>query len=125
MITATWRGSRPRSISSSRALSAVPGLATMSRSITQRVYGSRRPYNWRFFMKTLSVLGSTGSIGRSALDVVEAFPDRFRVVALAAGRSVERLAEQVLAHEPELVSVSGQQEAEALKALLPRQGRVR
>jgi len=36
-------------------------------------------------MKTLSVLGSTGSIGRSALDVVEAFPDRFRVVALAAG----------------------------------------
>ncbi len=70
-------------------------------------------------MKTLSVLGSTGSIGRSALEVVEAFPDRFRVVALAAGRSVERLAEQVARHRPELVSVSGNEEAARLKALLP------
>ncbi|HEV8231994.1 MAG TPA: hypothetical protein VGQ75_06575, partial [Thermoanaerobaculia bacterium] len=37
-------------------------------------------------MKTVSVLGSTGSIGRAALDVIGSFPDRFRVGALAAGR---------------------------------------
>jgi len=76
-------------------------------------------------MKALSVLGSTGSIGRSVLDVVEAFPDRFRVVALAAGRSVERLAEQVAAHKPKLVSVAGPDEAAKLKELLPRAASVR
>ena len=76
-------------------------------------------------MKSLSILGSTGSIGRSALDVVAAFPNRFRVVALAAGRSVERLADQIVAHRPELVSVSGPDEATALKSLLPKGTAVR
>ena len=51
--------------------------------------GETPRYNRGFIMKRLSVLGSTGSIGHSALDVVEAFPDRYQVVALAAGRSVE------------------------------------
>jgi len=73
-------------------------------------------------MRSLSVLGSTGSIGRSALDVVESAPDRFRVVALAAGRSVERLAEQIAACKPELVSVSGPEQAEKLRGLLPKSG---
>ena len=76
-------------------------------------------------MKSLSILGSTGSIGRSALDVVAAFPNRFRVVALAAGRSVERLADQIVTHRPELVSVSGPDEAAALKSLLPKGTAVR
>ncbi|HXM76813.1 MAG TPA: 1-deoxy-D-xylulose-5-phosphate reductoisomerase, partial [Thermoanaerobaculia bacterium] len=76
-------------------------------------------------MKTLSVLGSTGSIGCSTLEVVEASPERFRVVALAAGRSVETLAKQVVAHRPELVSVSGHEEAEQLQALLPKNRKVR
>ena len=76
-------------------------------------------------MKKVAVLGSTGSIGRSALDVISAFPDRFRAVALSAGRSVERLADQVSAHRPELVSVSGPEEAARLKALLPSGSRVR
>ena len=70
-------------------------------------------------MKRLSVLGSTGSIGQSALDVVEAFPDRYRVVALAAGRSVEKLAEQAARHRPGLIAVAGREEAEKLRALLP------
>jgi len=70
-------------------------------------------------MKRLAVLGSTGSIGCSALDVVAALPDRFRVVALAAGRSVERLAEQVVAHRPELVSVAEKQDAARLRSMLP------
>jgi 1-deoxy-D-xylulose-5-phosphate reductoisomerase len=70
-------------------------------------------------MKSISVLGSTGSIGRSALDVIEAFPGAFRVVALAAGRSVEKLAPQIVRHHPELVSVSESEDARKLKSLLP------
>jgi 1-deoxy-D-xylulose-5-phosphate reductoisomerase len=70
-------------------------------------------------MKTLSILGSTGSIGRSSLDVVAAFPDRFRVVALAAGRSIDRLAEQVARFRPELVSIDSQEDVSRLKRLLP------
>jgi 1-deoxy-D-xylulose-5-phosphate reductoisomerase len=70
-------------------------------------------------MKYLAVLGSTGSIGRSALEVVEAFPDRYRVVALAAGRSVEVLAEQAARHRPALIAVAGREEASRLRALLP------
>jgi len=70
-------------------------------------------------VKNLSILGSTGSIGRAALDVASAFPDRFRVVALAAGRSIERLAGQVARHEPLLVSVEREEDVSSLRALLP------
>ena len=45
-------------------------------------------------MKRLAILGSTGSIGQSALDVVRAHPDRLKVVALAAGSNAGRLREQ-------------------------------
>jgi len=70
-------------------------------------------------MKSISVLGSTGSIGRASLDVVAAFPDRFRVVGLAAGRSIDRLAEQVRRHDPEFVSVEREEDVPRLRALLP------
>jgi 1-deoxy-D-xylulose-5-phosphate reductoisomerase len=70
-------------------------------------------------VKTVSVLGSTGSIGRSALDVVAAFPDRFRVVALAAGRSLDRLVPQVARFEPDFVSVEREEDIARLRALLP------
>ncbi len=76
-------------------------------------------------MKNLAILGSTGSIGRAALDVVSAFPDRFRVVALAAGRSLEKLAEQVSRHGPELVSVERAEDVSRLKSLLPAGAAVR
>jgi 1-deoxy-D-xylulose-5-phosphate reductoisomerase len=56
-------------------------------------------------MIRVAVLGSTGSIGRSALDVVERHPDRFQVVALAANSSLDRLAEQVARHRPEMAAV--------------------
>ncbi len=45
-------------------------------------------------MKRVAILGSTGSIGTQALDVIARHPDRFEVVGLAAGRQVERLREQ-------------------------------
>jgi 1-deoxy-D-xylulose-5-phosphate reductoisomerase len=70
-------------------------------------------------VKRVSVLGSTGSIGRATLDVVAAFPDRFRVVALAAGRSIDRLAQQVGRHDPEFVSVEREEDVPRLRALLP------
>src|SRR5579862_2460047 len=57
-------------------------------------------------MKNISILGSTGSVGVTTLDVVSRFPDRFRVVAMAAGRNLDLLAEQVRRFHPELVSVA-------------------
>jgi 1-deoxy-D-xylulose-5-phosphate reductoisomerase len=69
-------------------------------------------------MRNISILGSTGSIGKSTLAVVDAFPEELRVVGLAAGANVELLAEQVERYRPSLVSVRGQADAERLKALV-------
>jgi 1-deoxy-D-xylulose-5-phosphate reductoisomerase len=69
-------------------------------------------------MKRLVVLGSTGSIGEQTLAVAAAFPERYRVVALAAGRNVEKLAEQVRRFRPELVSVADAAGARALRERL-------
>src|SRR5580700_6471497 len=69
-------------------------------------------------MKTISVLGSTGSVGVTTLDVVGRFGDRFRVGAMAAGRNVELLAEQVRRFGPDLVSVADGEAACRLKELL-------
>ena len=71
-------------------------------------------------MKTVSLVGSTGSIGTQAVDVVEAAPDRFRVVAIAAQRSADLLAEQALRLRPELVSIGDPALAPALAPRLPR-----
>lgn len=70
-------------------------------------------------MKSLVILGSTGSIGVTTLDLVARFPDRFRAVGLAAGRNVERLAEQVRQFRPDAVATADQAGADALRALLP------
>ena len=67
-------------------------------------------------MKRLAILGSTGSIGEQTLEVVAQFPDRFRPVALAAGRRIEKLADQVKRFRPELVSVADEAGAEELRS---------
>jgi len=69
-------------------------------------------------MRQLSVLGSTGSIGASALDVVASHPDRLRVVALAAGRNIDLFVAQCRAFRPRLVSVADPHDALELKKLL-------
>jgi len=69
-------------------------------------------------MKTLAVLGCTGSIGRNVLGVVRSFGDRFRVAGLAAGRNVALLAEQMRDFRPEVVAVASRREAEGLRSLL-------
>ncbi len=65
-------------------------------------------------MKRIAVLGSTGSIGRATLAVVEAFPERFEVVALAAGGNIACLRDQVRRHRPEVVSVASEDDARKL-----------
>lgn len=69
-------------------------------------------------MKTLCILGSTGSIGQSTLDVASRFSDRFKVRALAARKSVERLAEQCRRFRPEAAAVFDAEAAAALQRLL-------
>ncbi|HEU5248570.1 MAG TPA: 1-deoxy-D-xylulose-5-phosphate reductoisomerase [Thermoanaerobaculia bacterium] len=69
--------------------------------------------------RAVSVLGSTGSIGRAALDVIGSFPDRFRVAALAAGRSLDRLVPQIERHAPLLVSVEREEDVARLESRLP------
>ncbi|MFH1035314.1 MAG: 1-deoxy-D-xylulose-5-phosphate reductoisomerase [Pseudomonadota bacterium] len=69
--------------------------------------------------RRLAILGSTGSIGVSTLEVVEAYPERFTVVSLAAARSVQKLAEQAVRHRPQVLAVIDQAAAAQLKALLP------
>lgn len=69
-------------------------------------------------MKSISILGSTGSIGQSALDVVSRHPDKFRVVGLAEGHDVTLLADQIKLFRPELVSVRDAQAAARLKDLI-------
>ena len=71
-------------------------------------------------MRKLAVLGSTGSIGVTTLAVAERFPEQFQVVALAAGRNVAKLVEQVRRFQPDLVSLATEDDARALKDQLPQ-----
>jgi 1-deoxy-D-xylulose-5-phosphate reductoisomerase len=73
-------------------------------------------------MKRISILGSTGSIGRSTLSVVESYPERFRVIALAAGRNVDAAFEQAQRWKPKLISVAAEGDAEILRARLKAAG---
>ncbi len=69
-------------------------------------------------MKRIAVLGSTGSIGCSSLRVIEAHPGAYQVTALAAGKNVDLLAEQVRKFSPLEVAVLGDREADSLKKRL-------
>ena len=68
--------------------------------------------------KKLAILGSTGSIGVNTLDVVRAHPERFKVVALTAGKQVDRLAQQCIEFKPVLAIVSDAKDAAHLEKLL-------
>jgi 1-deoxy-D-xylulose-5-phosphate reductoisomerase len=69
-------------------------------------------------MKRLAILGSTGSIGQSALAVVDAHPDKLQVVALAAGDNDVRLAEQVRKYKPAIAAMATSEGADRLRAAL-------
>lgn len=70
-------------------------------------------------MKRLAVLGSTGSIGVTTLDVVARFRDRFEVTGLAAGKNVERLAVQIETFAPRIVAVADEPSRKDLRDRLP------
>ena len=65
-------------------------------------------------IKNISVLGSTGSIGRSTMDIVRQYPDRFRIVGLAAYKNIDVLEEQIREFRPEIVGVYDPDNAEIL-----------
>ena len=73
-------------------------------------------------MPSLSILGSTGSIGRQTLSVVEALPGQFPILALAAGSNLDELLPQIEHHHPELVSVATPQLADELSGRLREKG---
>ncbi|MGA7293405.1 MAG: 1-deoxy-D-xylulose-5-phosphate reductoisomerase, partial [Terriglobales bacterium] len=73
-------------------------------------------------MKRIAILGSTGSIGRSTLSVVESYPDRFAVATLAAGNNVELAFEQAVRWKPRVLSVAKEQDAATLGAKLRSSG---
>ena len=68
-------------------------------------------------MKHLTILGSTGSIGVSTLEIVAAYPDRFRVVAMTAGRNVELFARQIRAFSPRIAVVAAQEDVPRLREM--------
>ena len=74
--------------------------------------------------KKIAILGSTGSIGTQALDVIGRHPDRFRVVGLAAGRRVAEVVEQARRFGPAWVSCAEPEAAADLRAALPPETRV-
>ncbi|MFZ0292623.1 MAG: 1-deoxy-D-xylulose-5-phosphate reductoisomerase [Candidatus Sulfotelmatobacter sp.] len=73
-------------------------------------------------MKRIAILGSTGSIGRSTLSVAESYPDRFQIVALAAGANMDAAFEQAQRWRPQLVSMAAERDADLLRARLKQAG---
>jgi 1-deoxy-D-xylulose-5-phosphate reductoisomerase len=71
-------------------------------------------------MKKISILGSTGSIGVSTIEVIRNNPSRFEVLALTAGKNLELLKEQIEEFTPKVVSVFDRDHADRLKAMLGR-----
>jgi 1-deoxy-D-xylulose-5-phosphate reductoisomerase len=73
-------------------------------------------------MRRIAILGSTGSIGRSTLNVVESFPERFQVVSLAAGTNLDVVFEQACRWKPQVVSVASEEAAQLLRSRLQAAG---
>ena len=74
---------------------------------------------------TVAILGSTGSIGTSVLDVVDRLDGRFRVVALAAGSNISLLAAQIEKYRPALVSISDKRDADKIRGLSSNRWRMK
>ncbi|MEO1095730.1 MAG: 1-deoxy-D-xylulose-5-phosphate reductoisomerase [Cyanobacteria bacterium J06638_28] len=69
-------------------------------------------------MKAITLLGSTGSIGTQTLDILESHPNDLRLVGIAAGRNVERLAQQVRQFQPEIVAIYDESKLSELRAAI-------
>ena len=69
--------------------------------------------------KRISILGSTGSIGKNAIRVIRENKDRFQIIALAAGRNWKELAEQAIEFSPSFISISDRNDVSHLKSVVP------
>jgi len=70
-------------------------------------------------IRNISILGSTGSIGKNALDVIASHKDKFRLVSIACGENLGLLIKQVNDFSPEVISVKKKKDAEKLKSIFP------
>ncbi len=70
-------------------------------------------------MKSIIILGSTGSIGTNTLDIVQRFPEEFRVIGLTGGANIDKLEEQIRMFKPQAVAVSSESSAAALRSRCP------
>ena len=73
-------------------------------------------------VKKIVLLGSTGSVGRQALQVIDAFPEQFEIIGLAAGGNLELLAAQVEKYRPLAVSIGSEKDINCFKELLSGRG---
>ena len=69
-------------------------------------------------MKNIVILGSTGSIGASTLDIVSRFPEQFSIAGLTAGQNDEKLEEQIRLFRPRMVALSSEAAASRLRSRL-------
>ncbi|CAI7755666.1 unnamed protein product, partial [Closterium sp. NIES-54] len=109
---ASLAGSKPQAQTSRRRVAAASAARASAAAETSavppawpgRAEAPASPHDWAE-PKAISLIGSTGSIGTQTLDIVAEHPDRFKVVALAAGSNIALLAQQVRQFQPSLVSV--------------------
>jgi len=73
-------------------------------------------------MRRIAILGSTGSIGRSTLSIVQSYPERFQIVCLAAGSNLQAAFEQSIRWKPAVISMASEANADALRSQLRAQG---
>ncbi|CAI5479759.1 unnamed protein product [Closterium sp. Yama58-4] len=109
---ASLAGSKPQAQTGLRRVAAASAARASAAAETSavppawpgRAEAPANPHDWAE-PKAISLIGSTGSIGTQTLDIVAEHPDRFKVVALAAGSNIALLAQQVRQFQPALVSV--------------------
>ena len=87
----------------------------VSEAVGHDVTGTEKPSDRQ---QGVTILGSTGSIGQSTLDVISRHPERYRVHALAAHTSVDALFEQCKAHRPDIAAIGSEADAAKLRQLL-------
>src|ERR1700733_9234853 len=107
-----WAGSCPATGASSTASTGCCSSSPPRTSWSKRCTSGD-------LMRTVSLMGSTGSVGTQALDVVRREPERFRVHALAARSSAERLVAQAAEFRPDLVVIGDESRAGEVRAGVP------
>ncbi|HEX9255757.1 MAG TPA: 1-deoxy-D-xylulose-5-phosphate reductoisomerase, partial [Candidatus Angelobacter sp.] len=73
-------------------------------------------------MKRIAILGSTGSIGRSTLNVIESNPERFQLLTMAAGSNTEAALNDARRWKPKVLSLATEQDAEKVRQQLKKEG---